>query len=102
MRGNGHAGAFNPVINAEKLIQQLFVDYYCHIEGDKLKYIWKQQTKLHIETYVGLEDALCVRSEQEDSSVGWIVVLPSSFIGSSRNMMQNYQDTMSIVCYIFI
>lgn len=39
VRGSGPAGDFNPLINAGKLTQQLFVDYYCRIEGDRLKYI---------------------------------------------------------------
>lgn len=97
VRGNGPAGDFNPVINAGKLTQQLFVDYYCRIEGDRLKYIRKEQTKLRVETYIGLTDALRVRAEQGELRVGRIVVLTSSFIGSPRNMMQNYQDAMALV-----
>lgn len=97
VRGNGPAGDFNPVINAGKLTQQLFVDYYCRIEGDRLKYIRKEQTKLRVETYIGLTDALRVRAEQGELRVGRIVVLPSSFIGSPRNMMQNYHDAMALV-----
>lgn len=30
--GSGHAGAFNPVINAGKLNHQLFFDYYCRMK----------------------------------------------------------------------
>jgi len=97
VRGNGRAGAFNPVINAGKLTQQLFVDYYTRIEGDRLKYIRREQTKLRVETYVGLTDAIRLRAEQEKLRVGRIVILPSSFIGSPRNMMQNYQDAMALV-----
>jgi len=97
VRGNGCAGAFNPVINAGKLTQQLFVDYYCRIEEDRLKYIRREQTKLRVETYVGLTVALRVRTEQEKLRVGRIVVLPSSFIGSLRNIMQNYQDAMVLM-----
>ena len=41
--------------------------------------------------------AIRVRAEQEKLRVGRIVVLPSSFAGSPRNMMQNYQDAMAIV-----
>jgi len=52
---------------------------------------------LRVETYVGLTDALRVRAEQEKLRVGRIVVLPSSFIGSPKNMMQNYQDAMALV-----
>jgi len=29
--------------------------------------------------------------------IGKIIILPSTFIGSPRNMLQNYQDAMAIV-----
>lgn len=97
IRGTPPFGSFNPIINAGKLTQQIFVDYYCRIEGDRLKYIRREQTKLRVDTYVGLADAIKVKAEQENLQVGRIVILPSSFIGSPRNMMQNYQDAMAIV-----
>lgn len=97
VRGSGLAGVFNPTINAGKLSQQLLINYYCRIEGDRLKYIRREQTKLRVETYIGLTDALHVSAEQEKLRVGRIVVLPSSFIGSPRNMMQNYQDAMALM-----
>ncbi|XP_044005456.1 uncharacterized protein LOC122850362 [Aphidius gifuensis] len=37
------------------------------------------------------------RAETENCQVGKIVVLPSSFTGSPRNMLQHYQDAMAIV-----
>ncbi|GBO10247.1 hypothetical protein AVEN_84489-1 [Araneus ventricosus] len=36
--GTEAPGDFNPIINASKLIQRIFVDY-CLIEGDRLKFI---------------------------------------------------------------
>lgn len=53
--------------------------------------------KLKHTQYVGLTDALHVRTEQEKLRVGRIVILPSSFIGSPRNAMRIYQDAMAIV-----
>ena len=90
-------GNFNPIINASKLTQQIFVDYYCRIEGDRLKFIRNQQAKLRVDTYVGLADALQVRAQDKNLKCGRIVILPSSFTGSPRNMMQNYQDAMAMV-----
>ena len=52
---------------------------------------------MRVETYVGLADALRVKTEQQNLRLSRIVVLPSSFIGSPRNMMQNYQDAMALV-----
>ncbi|KAG8372417.1 hypothetical protein BUALT_Bualt12G0064000 [Buddleja alternifolia] len=44
----------------------------------------------------GLEDAIVTR-DTDASVVGRRIVLPSSFIGGPRNMMQHYQDTL-IIC----
>ena len=38
-----------------------------------------------------------LHSGATNSRVGRPVILPSSFIGSPRNMQQNYQDAMAIV-----
>ena len=43
VRGKPPFGEFNPVLNAKRLIQQLIIDYYCLIEGDRLKCIRNQQ-----------------------------------------------------------
>lgn len=42
IRGCPPKGNFNPLIYAGKLTQQLIVDYYCRIEGDRLKFIRNQ------------------------------------------------------------
>ena len=73
------------------------MDYYCRIEGDRLKFIRNQQTKLRVDTYVGLADALHIRAQDKNLKCGRVVILPSSFTGSPRNMMQNYQDAMAMV-----
>ena len=52
---------------------------------------------MRVDTYVGLADALHVRAQDKNLKCGRIVILPSSFTGSPRNMMQNYQDAMAIV-----
>jgi hypothetical protein len=39
IKGTPLCGNFNPVLSSGKLTQQLIVDYYFHIEGDRLKYI---------------------------------------------------------------
>lgn len=97
IKGTPPCGSFNPVLSAGKLTQQLIVDYYCRIEGDRLKYIRNQQSKLRVDTYSGLADALRATANEANVRVGKLVVLPSSFIGSPRNMVQNYQDAMAIV-----
>lgn len=97
VRGEGPSGDFNPVLNSGRLTQQLIVDYYCRIEGDRLKFIRNQQKRLRADTYMGLSDAINRRAEAEGLRTGRMVILPSTFSGSPRNMMQNYQDAMAIV-----
>ena len=97
IRGSPPHGEFNPLLSAGKLTQQLFVDYYCRIEGQRLNYLRFNQSQLRVAAYVGLSDALHSRAENENLRVGRIVVLPSSHIGSPRNMMQNYQDAMALI-----
>jgi hypothetical protein len=43
IKGTSSCGNFNPVLSSGKPTQQIIVDYYCHIEGDRLKYIRSQQ-----------------------------------------------------------
>lgn len=97
VRGGPPKGDFKSVIHAGKLGQQLVVDNYCRIEGDRLRFIRNQQAKLRVDTNIGLADALHVRAENENLRTGRIVILLSSFTGSPCNMMQNYQDAMAMV-----
>jgi len=51
IKGTPPCGSFNPVLSAGKLTQQLIVDYYCRIEGDRLKFIRNQQSKLRVHIF---------------------------------------------------
>lgn len=66
-------------------------------ERDRTTFIRNDQKKLRCETYQGLIDYLEKRGEESNMGVGKMVILPSTFIGSPRNMAQNYQDAMAIV-----
>ncbi|XP_015124926.1 uncharacterized protein LOC107046742 [Diachasma alloeum] len=88
---------FNPILHGRKLFQQWIVDNYVKVERDRTNFIRFNQKKLRCETYQGLVDYLERRGEENDMRVGKIVILPSTFIGSPRNMAQNYQDAMAIV-----
>lgn len=50
-----------------------------------------------MEKYQGLIDHLEKVATDTNARIGRIMILPSTFIGSPRNMMQNYQDAMAIV-----
>lgn len=80
-----------------RLFQQWLVDNYVEIEKDRIDYCKAHQKELRVETYQGLIDYMQNRANNINGRVGKMVVLPSTFIGSPRNMFQNYQDAMAIV-----
>lgn len=88
---------FNPYILGRRLFQQYVVDSYVKVEKDRLNYLNEHQKELRVESYQGLADYMHTTAENTNSRVGKVVVLPSTFIGSPRNMMQNYQDAMALV-----
>jgi hypothetical protein len=58
-------------------------------------WIRRNQSALRIELYSGLRDAI-MRGDTNPASIGKRIVLPSSFTGSPRYMIENYQDAMTI------
>ena len=64
-------------------------------ESDRLDYYRKHQTELRVDLYSGISDAI-TRGETDPSSIGRRVILPSSFTGGARYMIQNYQDAMTL------
>ncbi|KAK4262973.1 hypothetical protein QN277_028456 [Acacia crassicarpa] len=65
------------------------------VESDRLSYIRKHQKELRVDLYSGLSDTV-TREETDPSSTGRRAILPSSFTGGARYMIQNYQDAMAI------
>ncbi|KAM3685737.1 hypothetical protein ACB098_11G143300 [Castanea mollissima] len=78
-----------------QLFQQFVVDAYTCIEEIRLMWVKENQDKLRIELYKGLKDAV-MRGDTTPASSGKRFVLPSSFTGSPRYMIENYQDAMAI------
>ncbi|XP_076888124.1 uncharacterized protein LOC143538445 [Bidens hawaiensis] len=71
------------------------VDAYTMIESERLFYICCKKSVLRSETYENL-CKLKNKGNKDISRAGQCVILPSSFTGSSRYMMQNYLDAMSL------
>ncbi|XP_043468331.1 uncharacterized protein LOC122502376 [Leptopilina heterotoma] len=88
---------FNPFLLGGRLFQQWLVDNYVKVEKDRLHYFKNNQLKIRSESYKGLVDYLQHRADESDTHVGKLIVLPSTFIGSPKNMSQLYQDFMAIV-----
>ncbi|XP_030964293.1 uncharacterized protein LOC115985491 [Quercus lobata] len=78
-----------------RLFRQFIVDAYTSIEEERLQWVRFNQKKLRSELYYGLKDVV-LRGDTDPITVGKRIVLPSSFTGSPRYMVQNYQDAMAI------
>ncbi|CAH1418620.1 unnamed protein product [Lactuca virosa] len=87
--------SFSLLLNAKRLFQQFLVDGYTMIESERLFFIRKQQKILRCESYENLRNHQA-RGSTDISDVGQRVILPSSFTGGARYMMQNYLDAMSL------
>jgi hypothetical protein len=79
------------------LFQQYIVDVVAKMEQNTLKYLWLNQGGLRAELYQGLQDMLERDAGLNAAQVGRRIMLPASFPGSPRFMMQAYQDAMAIV-----
>ncbi|GBL82366.1 hypothetical protein AVEN_252523-1 [Araneus ventricosus] len=78
-------------------MQQYVVDSYVKVEGNRLNFIRHNQRTLRVELYLGLGDNINDLATEAGIRPGGTLILPSSFIGSPREMQQNLQDVMSIV-----
>ncbi|XP_019168038.1 PREDICTED: uncharacterized protein LOC109163788 [Ipomoea nil] len=87
------------ILYARRLFQQFLVDGYTMVEAGRLLYIRTNQKSLRCGAYQGLSDAL-TRGDVEPDRHGKRVILPSSFNGGARYMIQNYQDALVICGWI--
>lgn len=71
------------------------MDAYSTIESSRIQWVRTHQKKLRAELYKGLSDTI-LRGEISPATAGRRIVLPSSFVGGTRYMLQNYQDAMAI------
>jgi hypothetical protein len=77
------------------LLQQYIVDAYVAIEQSRLNYLRRNKKKLRADLYQGLQDAL-EAGDTDTTTLGTRIVLPSSFTGGPRFMVQLYHDAMAI------
>ena len=91
-----HQNESNHIFMAGKLFQEYVVDCWATTEQYRLEWVQKNQTKIRADTYKGLTDALAVDLQMEANNLGQRIVLPSSFSGSSRLMIQNCQDALAL------
>ena len=83
------------ILHASRLLQQFIVDGYTMIESQRLLWYRSHQKTLRVDLYQGLSDTLS-RGERNAAVLGRRIILPSSFTGGARYMMQNYLDAMAV------
>src|SRR5271155_1942094 len=86
-------------VMAGKLFQEYTVDSWATTEQHRLKYLSDNQTTIRAETYQGLTDAVAADPTLNQHDVGQHIILPFTFSGSSRNMIQHCQDALTINHY---
>ncbi|XP_076923942.1 uncharacterized protein LOC143586237 [Bidens hawaiensis] len=86
---------FSTMLNGRRLFQQILVDKYTMIEAQRLHFIRCKQHELRCDTYQILRGMQSV-GNTDVSIAGQRVILPSSFTGGARYMMQNYLDAMCL------
>ena len=89
----------NPYTCYGRLSDQIDVDAYSTIEGNRLQFIASHQSDLRSETVQGIADAIDKGFVNADS-IGGRVVVPASFTGGRRYHVMNYQDAMAI-CRVY-
>ncbi|XP_052622519.1 uncharacterized protein LOC128127849 [Lactuca sativa] len=87
--------SFSLILNSRRLFQQFMVDAYTMMETERMYYIRRQQHVLRCESYENLRNQKA-QGTTDISNVGQRVILPSSFTGGARYMLQNYLDAMSL------
>ena len=86
----------NHIFMAGKLLQEYAVDAWATTEQRNLNWIRHNQHTIRADTYQGLRDAITANANENVQNAGQRLILPSSFSGSSRNMMQHCQDALAI------
>nr|XP_043618055.1 uncharacterized protein LOC122589793 [Erigeron canadensis] len=88
------------LLRGGRLYQQYLVDSYTAVEEEQLRYTRNHQAELRVDLYNNVCDAV-TKGDTRADAVGKRIVLPTSFTGSPRYMVQNYQDVMAL-CRAFV
>ena len=67
------------------------------VEGQRIDFLRRNQAQLRVDSYQYLYDYLETEADRQGLRPSKIVVLPSTFPGSPRNMHQKYLDAMASV-----
>ncbi|XP_061395554.1 uncharacterized protein LOC133331174, partial [Musca vetustissima] len=87
----------NHIVNCRELFHQYIVDMYAKIETERLMYIRHNQSKLRVDNYIHLQDAINSNIDVNPNELGRAIILPATFTGSPRHMQEYTQDAMAYV-----
>jgi hypothetical protein len=85
----------NPYLCYGALSSQAKVDARACVDENRLRFIVDNQANIRMESIQGLCDAVS-RGSTEGSEVGKMTILPTSYTGGRRYMIQNYHDGIAI------
>ncbi|KAF6151988.1 hypothetical protein GIB67_010562 [Kingdonia uniflora] len=88
---------YSPILCGGRLFQQFIVDAWAATEQNRLTYARLNQDEFSSDLYCGLTNI--VTEGLNADQIGQRSVLPSSHIGSLRNMYEIYQDSLTITRY---
>ena len=74
------------LLTAKRLLKQFFVDAYCKIETEWLKFLRLEQTTSRADCYQDLHDVI-LDSDGDPRNVGRRLILPSTFTGGLDTCM---------------
>ena len=97
IRNEDDCDKFIPHHFGKKLFQQWCVDQVTRVEWDRLNYLRLHQKIIQKCKYNALEEYLKEKSLKLGVDIGRQVILPSNFLGSPRNLHENFMDAMTIV-----
>ncbi|KAG7532765.1 Nucleic acid-binding OB-fold [Arabidopsis thaliana x Arabidopsis arenosa] len=83
------------LLRSRRLFQQFICDAYTTIETNRLSYIKFNQSKLRCENFNSIKEA-AESGTTDMSEEGNQCLIPSSFTGGPRYMVQSYYDAMAI------
>ncbi|KAL6541118.1 hypothetical protein OROMI_025001 [Orobanche minor] len=87
------------ILRAGRLVQQYQIDCYVKIETQRLDYFRSEQVQhdLRIESFEGIIESMACDGNLSGEKIGQKFVLPSSYIGSPRDMQRRYLNALALV-----
>ena len=93
-------GESNHLLNSGHLLNMWLVDQYIKVESERLAFLRSHQDQLRVEQYSKIQDALQSDAGRDPNEIGKRTILPSTYVGSPRDMMERCQDALRY-CQVF-